>query len=258
MPLIGNIEDLKWDYDPDVSAAGRSPIRINTPHLELRIVVLKPGQYPPYHRHHEEMDEGYLICRGRGLMNADGEVFEVGGGDILLGKRGGFHNMKNIGDDDLIEFNFRGGKMPSGNIRPEGNSAPGDPELEKPGGADARGRYLQGNLENLGGIFDPGTVKQNGLPKVFATEYLDLRIISFAPGAQPGLHRHQSDMDEAGFILKGRARYLIDGDEFEAGKGDLIHLPGGSWHQIKNIGGEELTLFIMQGGNLPSATDWKN
>ena len=66
-------------------------------------------------------------------MNADGEVFEAGAGDILLGKRGGFHNMKNIGNEDLIEFNFRGGRMPSGNIRPEGDGAPGDPELEKPG-----------------------------------------------------------------------------------------------------------------------------
>ncbi len=97
MPLIGNIDDLKWNYDPEVSAAGRSPIRIDTPHLELRIIVLKPGQCPPYHRHHEEMDEGYLIYRGRGLMNADGEVFEAGAGDIILGKRGGFHNMKTSG-----------------------------------------------------------------------------------------------------------------------------------------------------------------
>lgn len=258
MPLIGNIDDLKWTYDPEVSAAGRSPIRINTPHLELRIVVLKPGRYPPYHSHHEEMDEGYLIYGGRGLMNADGEVFEVSAGDVLLGKRGGFHNMKNIGDEDLIEFNFRGGRMPSGNIRPEGDGTPGDPELEKPGGANARSGYVRGNLANLGGRFDPDIVKQKGLPKVFATKYLELRIISFAPGAQPELHRHQSTMDEAGLVLGGHVRYHIDGDEFEAGKGDLIHLPGGSWHYIKNIGDEDLTLFIMQGGNLPSATDWKS
>ncbi len=26
MPLIGNIDDLKWNYDPEVSAAGRAPI----------------------------------------------------------------------------------------------------------------------------------------------------------------------------------------------------------------------------------------
>ncbi len=257
MPLIGNIDDLKWDYDPEVSAAGRSPIRINTPHLEVRIIVLKPGQFPPYHRHHAEMDEGYLIYRGRGLMNADGEVFEVGAGDVLLGKRGGFHNMKNIGGEDLIEFNFRGGKMPSGNIKPDGDGAPADPDLEKPGAAEARNKYVKGTLKSLARKFDPETVKKKGLPKVFTTEHLDLRIISFAPGAQPELHRHQSNMDEAGLILKGRAFYHIDGDEFEAGEGDLIHLPGGSWHYIKNIGGDELILFIMQGGNLPSATDWK-
>ena len=45
MSLIGNIADLKWDYDPEVAAKTGSPIRINTPHLELRIVVLKPGQF---------------------------------------------------------------------------------------------------------------------------------------------------------------------------------------------------------------------
>ena len=113
MPLIGNIEDLMWTWDPVAAAKTGSPILINTPHLEVRALVLKPGQRPPYHRHHPEMDEGYLIQQGRGVMKIDGEAFEVRAGDILLGKRGGYHDMENTGDEDIIESNFRGGKLPS-------------------------------------------------------------------------------------------------------------------------------------------------
>lgn len=255
MPLIGNIEDLKWDYDPEVSAAGRSPIRINTPHLELRIVVLKPGQFPPYHRHHEEMDEGYLIYRGRGLMNAGGEVFEVGAGDVLLGKRGGFHNMKNIGDEDLIEFNFRGGKMPSGNIKPEGEDAPGDPEREKPGSPD--NPYIQTNLRKIESEFDPAIKKS--IPSVFSTPYLELLAFTRPASDRNSTHRHQAELDEAIFIAggKGRMRLDVGGEMIEARAGDLIHIPGGTWHNSETTDEGTLTVLNIRGGSLPATTERK-
>ncbi len=257
MPLIGNIDDLKWDYDPEVSAAGRSPIRINTPRLELRIVVLKPGQYPPYHRHHEEMDEGYLIYRGQGLMNADGEVFEVGAGDILLGKRGGLHNMKNIGDDDLIEFNFRGGKMPSGNIRPDGDGGPGDPELEKPGSAD--NPYIQTNLKKIESAFDPAVKKKSSSP-IFSTPYLELLAFTRPASDRNSTHRHQAGLDEAVFIAGGEGRMRLDvgGEIIEARAGDLIHIPGGTWHNSETTDEGALTVLNIRGGRLPATTERKN
>ena len=139
MPLIGNIEDLKWNYEEEASGGSKSPVLINTPRLEVRIIVLAPGQCPPYHRHHKEMDEGYLIRQGRGLLTIDGEKFEVRAGDVLLGKRGGYHNLLNIGDEDLIEFNFRGGKMPSGFIAPEDDGE--TPGVDVSGGTPETATY---------------------------------------------------------------------------------------------------------------------
>jgi len=255
MPRVGHIEELKWTFDPG-SEAG-SPAPIGTPNLEVRVIILKPGHWPPYHRHHPEMDEGYLIMGGGGLMHIDGETFEVREGDVLLGKRAGFHNMKNTGREDLVELNFRGGRMPSGFILPAGEDPRADPAAAGRPSADP-GRYVRGSAERLASRFDPKTVRQKGLPRVIATPHLELRIASFAPGDRPAMHRHRGEVDEATLVLRGRVLFHIDGEEFEAGAGDLVHLPGGAWHCIENTGEEELLLFSFLGGRLPCATEWKD
>ena len=124
MPYVGNIEEVKWVYDEEEAREKGSPICIDTPNLEVRVIVLQPGVYPPYHAHHEEMDEGYLIYNGRGMIHNDGDTFEVGKGNVLLNPRGAMHHMKNTGQDELIEFNFRGGRMPSGFLMPPGDPPP--------------------------------------------------------------------------------------------------------------------------------------
>ena len=255
MPLVGNINDLKWTYDPVAAAKTSSPILINTPHLEVRTLVLKPGQRPPYHRHHPEMDEGYLIQQGLGMMKIDGEAFEVRAGDILLGKRGGYHDMQNIGDEDLIEFNFRGGNMPSGMILPEADDArPAEDISGTPGS-----RYILRN------IFDeaPAGVSSNeakqGTPEVFKTPYLELFAFTRKSGDNNGAHTHQTEMDEAAYLVRGsgKMRFHIDGESIEAGEGDLIHIPGGSRHHVERMSDGALIVLNMRGGKLPSITNWE-
>jgi len=256
MPLIGNIEDLKWTYEEEAAAAGGSPIPINTPNLEVRVILLEPGVYPPYHAHHTEMDEGYLIYGGRGLIHNGGETFHIEKGNVLLNPRGGMHHMKNIGGDGLIEFNFRGGRMPSQFILPGGDPPP-NPDPETVGNpARTPVSYIQGNALDMMGRFDPATIKQTGLPAVFSTEFLELRIVSFAPGARPETHRHLGEVDEATLMLGGRLQFYIDDDEFVAGPGDMVHVPGGAVHHVENEGGEDGIIFNFIGGRLPAETEW--
>ncbi len=257
MPYVGNVEALKWTYDEEEARAKGSPIRINTPRLEVRVIVLPPGAYPPYHAHHTDMDEGYLIYGGRGLIHNDGATFEVGRGDVLLNPRGAMHHMKNIGEDELIEFNFRGGRMPSGFILPEGDPPPNpDPDsVRNPLAPPVP--YVLGDVDSLRTTFDPHTVQSHGLTRAIATEHLECQIVSFPPGARPGVHRHQETMDEATLVLEGRMNFVIEEETIEARAGDLVHTPGGAWHTVHNASDAPAVLFNFRGGALPSRTEWR-
>ena len=47
MPYVGNIENLKWIYDEEEALKKGSPICINTPNIEVRIIVLQPASTLP-------------------------------------------------------------------------------------------------------------------------------------------------------------------------------------------------------------------
>ena len=54
------------------------------------------------------------------------------------------------------------------------------------------------------------------------------------PGSGPGPHRHP--YDEIQFILEGRARYTVDGVQFEAGAGEILVIKAGEVHQFEALG----------------------
>jgi len=54
------------------------------------------------HTHERDNHELYVIVAGRGLMELDGEVFEVGPGDAVLTRPGSSHGLKQVGKEDLV------------------------------------------------------------------------------------------------------------------------------------------------------------
>lgn len=54
------------------------------------------------------------------------------------------------------------------------------------------------------------------------------------PGSGPGPHRHP--YDEVQFIQEGRGRWNVNGQEFEAGAGDILVIKAGEVHSFKAIG----------------------
>ncbi|HEX6588160.1 MAG TPA: cupin domain-containing protein [Longimicrobiales bacterium] len=52
-------------------------------------------------------------------------------------------------------------------------------------------------------------------------------------GSGPGPHRHP--YDEIQFILEGRARYVVNGEAFEAGAGEIIVVEAGEVHSFTTI-----------------------
>ena len=63
-------------------------------------------------------------------------------------------------------------------------------------------------------------------------------LFNGAKGSGPGPHRHP--YDEIQFIISGRARYKVDGQELEAGGGEILVIKAGEVHEFKVISDEPL------------------
>ena len=63
-------------------------------------------------------------------------------------------------------------------------------------------------------------------------------LLSALPGRGPGPHRHP--YDEVQFIRSGRGLYQVNGQEFEAGAGDILVITAGEIHSFRCIGEEPL------------------
>ena len=63
-------------------------------------------------------------------------------------------------------------------------------------------------------------------------------LLSALPGRGPGPHRHP--YDEIQFIQSGRGLWVVNGQEFEAGAGDVLVIKAGEIHSFRNTGDEPL------------------
>ena len=63
-------------------------------------------------------------------------------------------------------------------------------------------------------------------------------LFSGLPGKGPGPHRHP--YDEIQFVREGRGLWKVDGQEFEAGAGDILVIKAGEVHEFKCIGDSPL------------------
>jgi len=58
---------------------------------------------------------------------------------------------------------------------------------------------------------------------------------------------HVDPMEEIYIIQKGRGLMQVDQDRREVGPGDAIHIPIGAFHELTNIGQEELAILVVAG-----------
>jgi quercetin dioxygenase-like cupin family protein len=59
-------------------------------------------------------------------------------------------------------------------------------------------------------------------------------LLSALPGNGPAPHRHP--YDEVQFVREGRGLYLVEGQEFEVGAGDILVIKAGEVHSFRCIG----------------------
>jgi mannose-6-phosphate isomerase-like protein (cupin superfamily) len=78
-----------------------------------------------------------------------------------------------------------------------------------------------------------GTITFEGEPYESGISFF---LVNNEPGAGPDLHKHP--YSETWIVRSGQARFTADGDELEAGPGDIIVVTPGTPHKFKNVGTE--------------------
>ena len=64
-------------------------------------------------------------------------------------------------------------------------------------------------------------------------------------GSAVGLHTH-ARTEELYFIVKGRARLVVGGEEYEVSPGDLMIMSHFGQHSIEPLPGEELEMIVVE------------
>ena len=85
-----------------------------------------------------------------------------------------------------------------------------------------------------------GTITFQGEPHGSGVSFF---LVNNEPGAGPDLHRHP--YAETWIVRSGRARFTADGQELDAGPGDIVVVGAESPHRFKNVGDERLDMICI-------------
>ena len=85
-----------------------------------------------------------------------------------------------------------------------------------------------------------GTITFEGEPHGSGVSFF---LVHNEPGAGPGLHKHP--YSETWIVRSGRARFTSDGEEVEAGPGDIVVVGPETPHKFKNLGPDRLDVICI-------------
>lgn len=85
-----------------------------------------------------------------------------------------------------------------------------------------------------------GTITFEGEPHGSGVSFF---LVHSEPGAGPGLHRHP--YSETWIVRTGRARFTADGEELEAGPGDIVVVGPETPHKFTNAGSGRLDIVCI-------------
>jgi mannose-6-phosphate isomerase-like protein (cupin superfamily) len=101
--------------------------------------------------------------------------------------------------------------------------------------------WSKGTLDELGQ--GPGFRK---VRQMLGVKAFGVNAIVYPPGQDGFLHYHD-EQDELYFVHKGRARFTVDGEEFELGPGGLVHVESTTPRKVSNAGDDDLVLLVVGG-----------
>ena len=93
---------------------------------------------------------------------------------------------------------------------------------------------------HFGGALSKALVR----PETVGSRQLDYRISTYQPMAYVERHAHKVQ-EQIYHVLDGEALMEIDGERRVVRKHDVIFLPPGVWHSIRNTGLGDLTFIVV-------------
>jgi mannose-6-phosphate isomerase-like protein (cupin superfamily) len=93
-----------------------------------------------------------------------------------------------------------------------------------------------GEIERSAG----GTLTFQGEPYGSGVSFF---LVYNEPGLGPDLHRHP--YSETWIVRSGKARFTADGQDIEAGPGDILVVGAETPHKFKNVGAERLDVICI-------------
>jgi mannose-6-phosphate isomerase-like protein (cupin superfamily) len=101
--------------------------------------------------------------------------------------------------------------------------------------------YAKGSIDEMGE--GPGFRKVRQALNVTA---FGVNAVVYPPQFEGFLHYHD-EQDELYFVHTGRARFQVDGDEFELGPGGVVHVESTTPRKVTSVGDEELVMLVVGG-----------
>ncbi|GAB4541996.1 MAG: cupin domain-containing protein [Anaerolineales bacterium] len=80
---------------------------------------------------------------------------------------------------------------------------------------------------------------------ISAQEGPNFALRKFSMQAGGGMPRHTNTVEHEQYVLRGRARIGIDGQEYEVSAGDVVFIPEGAPHFYENIGNEPFEFLCI-------------
>jgi len=90
-------------------------------------------------------------------------------------------------------------------------------------------------------------VKKNDVYTVLDVSKLENLVVSMTvlhPGKETSGHSHK-EADEVYFFVEGEGKMKIGNEKIEVGKGDIILIPGGSFHKVFNESGSDMKFLSV-------------
>ena len=246
-------------------------------HTELAVGAFASGGWLQHHVH--SFEEALYVLGGELLLELDGRVHRLVGGDYALIPVGTWHALANGGaaqvrwlsvnnpirlDADAARrdtFYARRPFDPESLVARAERPAFGSPSLRWVGHYEgtppqaealrlddpARGRKPAGMDTAL--LMYSGISVKMLVDRAFGAELLTMFTVDYEPGGAAQAHDHP--FEEAYFFLRGEIRGELDGDQVMLRAGDVMFAGVGSVHGFYNVGSERVRWIETQAPQPP-------
>ena len=272
---VGTIDEGRFAVPANYSAHSKDYQRLElvdhtispaSVHMGVGLVEIAPGGYhePVIHA----FEKGFYVLSGEVILNFHGRAHLLSTGYYGVISKGVQYTLFNPGDEPARLFDMNAPQpKPMDHDFVDTIFQPGEvvksasaPDLDDPR-IKFLGRFDESQMPTGGGSISAVGVRSNSIHGIIIKEFVDrmlganhlaLFMVQFQPNGTGTTHDHP--LEEIYYLLSGKARATLDGEEFIVGPGQFVWTGVGCFHQFECIGDEPVRWLETQA---PLPTDFE-